>query len=102
MPALTIRDGDIFNSENVLTGHIEFNAATNQTIYSDINHNPYMTIDSGNNLYSPEGTPLGHFSDSGNIRTVFDSDGKILYQTDKLTNTVFDADSGIIGKGKLV
>ena len=101
MPELTIADGNIFNSENVIVGHINYDPTLHMTTYTDTANMPYMYIDQANNIYTGDGCLMGRLSDSGNTRTIFDAKGGIPYQIDKLTNTIFDAKTGsIIGKIK--
>ena len=101
VPELTISDGNIFNSENVITGHINYDPTLHLTTYTDAANMPYMRVDQANNIYSVDNCYMGHYTDSGNIRTVFDSNGSVAYRIDKLTNTIYEGKlSSIIGKIK--
>ena len=98
-PELSITNGNIFNSENIITGHINYNPTLHMTTYTDAANMPFMHVDQANNIYTADNCYMGHYTDSGNIRTVFDSKGSVAYRVDKLTNTIYEGKlSNIIGK----
>lgn len=99
MPQMTISNGNIVNSEYVVVGHVNTDAVSGVTTYTDINNVPLYSVDSHGQMFS-DGCYIGHTTHSGNIIEIRDINEKLLAMQDKLTGTFRSPDGKILSQVK--
>lgn len=99
MPQMTISNGTIVNSEYAVIGHVNTDAVSGVTTFTDINNNPLYSVDSHGQMFSGD-CYIGHTSTSGNVTEIRDIHQHIVAVQDKLTGTWRTPDGKILSQIK--